>query len=650
MVQTRNIRNNGSRVMGGNVRLEHRNGTNFIRYTPVDARSTMDGIMVQSGYNYGQRVIVDANHEICEVGGYRLLPPSARMPKDLVMRQLVDPNGKDIEGAVFPYDKKAMPMSGLGKPIRISNQVGGVKTIAISDLHGEAYRMAQLIFELPEAEKVVVNGDIVDRGPGWWRIYSVLTGFTDLSYNWGNHDAMWFGAGVGNKPLVAELFRWLFRYNEQGPFAEKFGIDFSKLEAFARANFNDAAGSFKAKVTKDKVEVGKMMEAALTQIKLKLEAQERYTMPETPLEDNELRILEALRHKSAIANLTPVDRPLFERLTAEKRFGLDKDQKAKMKELSAKADRTETENNDLENLRGIEKEGEYLLNLVNRMKAADRVLNDAEKEIVDDLTNQLLNSKAYREMTLWFIETGGMYTIADGNLYTHSHYPVDKDGNPRQIDGMVGKEAFDAITARVKKVGAALRVFHETGDRSGLDKVAEDIRWMRFLAWDYESPLYGRVMQTWERAYLKEKSGTYEEPEDPFYALVEPKMPEPSDAKIKKDKKKLKAWQEDAGKVQMEKYAATLQKGRRMIERILQAFSLDAATASFIKGHKPDKGENIGKPIVHYSGGYLNIDAVMSGPAADIEQGYGGILVTTDRGVLIWISIAPQHREVVKEV
>ncbi|MFA5112933.1 MAG: fructose-bisphosphatase class III [Candidatus Margulisiibacteriota bacterium] len=636
-----------NRTMGGSVSLETRRATWFVHYNPTSARSTREAILGSTSYNDAQRVITGSDGKIHKIGGYRMLP---LQKLGILFRQLVDRQGNDIPGAVFPFDKHSLPMSNLGTPVRNENHVMGVKTLAVSDLHGEAYRLAQLMFELPEAEKVVVNGDIVDRGPGWWRIYMVLTGFTDLHYNWGNHDAMWFGAGVGNKPLVAELFRWLFRYNEQQSFAEKFGINFDKLEAYARANYGDAAGSYKAKVRKGKEDIGKMMEAALTAIKLKLEAQDRYPAPAQPLSESEMRLLRALRHTGAVDELTQMERPVFERLTAKKIFGLDKEEAKRWSELSKRDSLTAAEVQELSELTRIKREGADLLAIVDRLKAADRRLNDAEQEIVDDLANQLLNSKIFREMTLWFIEKGGMYTIADGNLYTHSHYPVDKNGDLRPIDGRVGKEAFDAITERVKKVGAALRVFHETGDRAELDKVQEDVRWMRFLAWDYESPLYGRVMQTWERAYLKEESGTYNEPEDPFYSFVEPKRPLPADPKKAKDKKKLKAWEEGDGKVEMAKYSDKLKQGRDVVARLVAAFGLDPETASLIKGHKPEKGDNIGKPTVHFDGRYANIDAAMSGPAADVEQGYGLILVTTDRGEMIEISIAPQRKQLIKDI
>jgi len=330
------------------------------------------------------------------------------------------------------------------------------------------------------------------------------------------------------------------------------------------------------------------------------------------------------------------------------------------------------------------------------MKAWDRVLSKGEEDIVNDLTEQLLKSPKFREMTLWFIEKGGMYTITDGNLYTHSHYPVDKEGNLLEVanTGKIGKEGFDEITNRVKNVGIAFRQFHESlveielkekndleklskelavkifdsetlkedfekdekekirkakKDAFGLiknglyDQVGTDINWMRFLAWDYESPLYGREMKTWERAYLID-TDTHKEPEDKFYSLVEPKMPEPKDLKLLIDKKKYDKWKKKEGKDEMARYSQILEVGHVMIDKVLRAFELDPMTASFIKGHKPEKGENIGKPVVRYNGEYLNIDAVLSGPAADVKEGYGLMLITTDKGELIEISMAPQRR------
>ncbi len=82
---------------------------------------------------------------------------------------------------------------------------------------------AHVIRNLSVAE-IVVAGDLGDRGPRLDRVVDLLMRQPTVSVTWGNHDASWMGACLGQEALIATVLRISLRYRRLGQLEEGFGI------------------------------------------------------------------------------------------------------------------------------------------------------------------------------------------------------------------------------------------------------------------------------------------------------------------------------------------------------------------------------------------------------------------------------------------
>ncbi|MBU1027182.1 MAG: fructose-bisphosphatase class III, partial [Candidatus Margulisbacteria bacterium] len=90
-----------------------------------------------------------------------------------------------------------------------------------------------------------------------------------------------------------------------------------------------------------------------------------------------------------------------------------------------------------------------------------------------------------------------------------------------QINGKTGREALTRLKYRIQTGMEAWRQILEHGSSEMMEMHADSIHTLALLPWDYNSPLYGRKMQTAARAVLPKGSGTWEEPEVPFFTHFE---------------------------------------------------------------------------------------------------------------------------------
>src|SRR6056297_4339247 len=61
-------------------------------------------------------------------------------------------------------------------------------------------------------DKLHIVGDIFDRGPNPHKIMDVLKNHHNVDLQWGNHDILWMGAGLGQRALIATAVRVSLRY------------------------------------------------------------------------------------------------------------------------------------------------------------------------------------------------------------------------------------------------------------------------------------------------------------------------------------------------------------------------------------------------------------------------------------------------------
>ena len=134
-------------------------------------------------------------------------------------------------------------------------------------------------------------------------------------------------------------------------------------------------------------------------------------------------------------------------------------------------------------------------------------LSEGEERVMDNLMSAVRHSEKLRAHVGFLYEHGSAYLVHNGNVLFHACVPMTEDGEfcPVNHQGQMleGKAYYDYADQ------LARRAWHEH------DQVSLD--WMWYLWCGRLSPLSGRVMKTFERTYLADKS-TWEEPRDPYYS------------------------------------------------------------------------------------------------------------------------------------
>ncbi len=166
-------------------------------------------------------------------------------------------------------------------------------------------------------------------------------------------------------------------------------------------------------------------------------------------------------------------------------------------------------------------------------------LTGEEAEVINDLRDSFVNSHRLKKHAEFLYNNGGMYKIFNGNLLYHGCVPLDGDGKLMKIELFgekhSGKEYFDMADQI-----ARLAFFEGGRQQIGLD-------FMWYLWCSPDSPLCGRNIKTFERAFIPDKSAWKEE-KNPYYEYYYQK---------------------------------------ETCEMILREFGLNADTAHIINGHTP---------------------------------------------------------------
>ena len=137
--------------------------------------------------------------------------------------------------------------------------------------------MAELIQRLV-VDHLHILGDIFDRGPGPHFIMDRLMEYHSLDIQWGNHDAVWMGAAVGQKVCIATVLRNSIRYGNMDILEDAYGINLLPLATFALEVYkDDPCEVFEMKGTSNynavEKELGRKMHKAISIIQFKLEGQ-----------------------------------------------------------------------------------------------------------------------------------------------------------------------------------------------------------------------------------------------------------------------------------------------------------------------------------------------------------------------------------------
>ncbi len=135
-------------------------------------------------------------------------------------------------------------------------------------------------------------------------------------------------------------------------------------------------------------------------------------------------------------------------------------------------------------------------------------LSQSEREIMDELEKLFLESEQLQRHVEFLYSHGSMYQVFNGNLLFHGCVPLDEDGALKAIhlEGRIyqGRSYMDYADMAARRA-----FFNEDPPQRYLD-------FMWYLWCGSNSPLSGRVVKTFERTFIEDKS-TWEEPKNPYY-------------------------------------------------------------------------------------------------------------------------------------
>ncbi len=185
------------------------------------------------------------------------------------------------------------------------------------------------------------------------------------------------------------------------------------------------------------------------------------------------------------------------------------------------------------------------------------VLTEGERDVMDGFVTAFADSDRLREHIQFLYDHGSVYKVCNGRLLFHGCVPLDEDGSfSTVVSGdmqLRGKEYLDFVDRMARRAWVA-------GDQKALD-------WMWYLWCGSHSPLAGRTMKTFERAYVADEAA-WVEPQDPYFALS---------------------------------------RKREVAERVLAEFGLSGNEAHIVNGHTPVH-EIDGDTPVRADGKLLDID------------------------------------------
>jgi fructose-1,6-bisphosphatase-3 len=139
----------------------------------------------------------------------------------------------------------------------------------------ELWRLAARAIRNLAIGELIVAGDLGDRGPRVDKVIEVMQQQPACAITWGNHDASWMGACLGQPALVATVVRLSLRHGRTAQLEEGYGISLTPLEQLADQVYaGDPCARFvcKGEASRDPAQLARMHKAAAI-LQFKLEGQ-----------------------------------------------------------------------------------------------------------------------------------------------------------------------------------------------------------------------------------------------------------------------------------------------------------------------------------------------------------------------------------------
>lgn len=368
-------------------------------------------------------------------------------------------------------------------------------------------------------DRLHLVGDVYDRGHKGDRIMDRLMEYHSLDIQWGNHDIAWMGAGCGSEACIATVVRTCVRYGSIHLLENSYGISLRKLYLFAHETYGGDAPAAPESGYRMPGSLGSSgsnatapVERAIDIILFKLEGQLIMRNPEFGYEHRLL--LDKIDREAGTITIDGVTWPL---LTVD--------------------------------FPTVDPEHPY-------------DLSEGERAVMDSLVRDFLHSALLRKHVEFLFSHGSTYLVSNGNLLFHGCVPLDAQGGFRPVqtpEGPLSGRAYLDFCDRIARRAWSV------GDEEALD-------WMWYLWCGYDSPFAGRLVRTFERAFIPDKAA-WVEPQDPYFTFNE----DPD-----------------------------------VCDRILAEFGLEGPYCHIINGHKPVrtvKGESplkAGNRVIVIDGGFCH--------------------------------------------
>lgn len=340
-----------------------------------------------------------------------------------------------------------------------------IEALAVYDRDLRAVRVASRLIRNLSVSEIMVAGDLGDRGPRLDKVIDYLMQQPNVSFTWGNHDASWMGACLGQEALIATVLRISIRYRRLSQLEEGYGIIVSPLERLARTVYgDDPVTHFKTKGTglRDDLLMARMQKA-IAVIQFKLEGQTSLRHPEWDLED----------------------RCLLHRINLETGTVASEGKTYPLRDTF---------------LPTLDPNDPYRL-------------SSEEQHCMDRLKQSFISSSRLWQHMSFVAKRGAMWLRRDHALIFHGCVPVDGNGDfvSLEINGepQSGRAMFDALDSVVR-----------SSFRKGAASVGNEADWFWYLWTGPKSPLFGKDRMATFETYFVENKETHAEKKNPYFKLI----------------------------------------------------------------------------------------------------------------------------------
>lgn len=326
----------------------------------------------------------------------------------------------------------------------------------------ELIRQAAHVARNLAIDELIVAGDCYDRGPRADQVVEYLRHQPKVSFVWGNHDAAWLGACLGQPALVAYVLRVSIRYRRLSQLEEGYGITLQPLEHLVREVYaDDPATCFRPRgAGLRETETLSRMQKAAAILQYKLEGQTILRNPEMALDHR--RLLHRIDRSAGTIEIDGRRYPLEDRWFPT-------------------------------------------------IDPADPYALSAEEEsCLERIRASFLASPVLWEHMRFLYERGAMWLKRDDHLIFHGCVPVDEQGGflsyPLDGEDVRGRALFDAFDERIARA---------MGERRPKDL---DLLW--YLWCGPRSPLFGKDRITTLERDLVAEAAAHVETKNPYFRLI----------------------------------------------------------------------------------------------------------------------------------